>query len=387
MGRKADFAALTDLVYEAAVDATAWPVAVAGIADALHAHATTIGIYDTTGSAPPIVAAPRTDPEWLKIFRERWSKNNIVRERNLALMPVGVPLRFDQLMEQSEWERTSFYNEFCAPQRLNLALLVNLVQNEKAISGAGFYRSWRQGAFAGEDVRLLAALGPHLRRAVALNLRLARVEMERHSSAEMLNRCDHGAILVDESARILFANVAAEAILREGDGLRVRDGRLSAATAASTRALRGMIAGNEDPADRSVVALPCSDGRKMAVQVLPLGAETAWLAQRAAAIIFFKDPKAVALPLREDIRVLFDLTRAQAALAREILRGDGVQAAADRLNITRATARTHLLEIFQKTGTRRQAELVRVILQRSLAMGAAQLTPSTRAEVSPPPNG
>jgi DNA-binding CsgD family transcriptional regulator len=222
---------------------------------------------------------------------------------------------------------------------------------------------------------------------VALNLRLGRLEMERDSSAEMLNRCDHGAVLVDESARILFANVAAEAILHDGDGLRARDGRLSAATAASTRMLRGMIAGDEDLADHSMLALPCSDGRKITVQVLPLRAETAWLARRPAAIVFIKDPKATALPSPEDIRVLFDLTRAQSALAREILRGDGVQAAADRLNIARATARTHLLEIFQKTGTSRQAELVRVILQQSLAMRSAPSSRSKPSEPSPPPNG
>src|SRR5262249_58997898 len=108
------------------------------------------------------------------------------------------------------------------------------------------------------------------------------------------------------------------------------------------------------------------------------GAEAGWLAARPSAILFITDPKATALPSREDIRVLFDLTRAQSALAREILRGDGVQAAADRLNIARATARTHLLEIFQKTGTRRQAELVRVILERSLAPRAARFTTSGR---------
>ena len=368
MARKADFAALADLVYEAAVDVMAWSAAMEGIADALGAHATSMEIYDTAGTAPPILAAPRTDPEWLQIYGERWSQTNIVRERSLALMPIGVPFRCDQLMQRSGLERSSFYNEFWAPQRINRALLMVLAHHGQVDSGAGFYRSWKQGPFAAEDERFLMTLGPHLRRAVALNLRLSRLEMERHSSAEMLNRCDHGAVLVDKNARVLFANLAAETILRDGDGLRVRDGRLTAANAASKATLRAMIAANGDLADRGVLALPCSDGRKIAVQVLPLRAETAWLASRPAAILFIKDPKDAALPSQEDIRVLFDLTPAQSALAREILRGDGVQAAADRLNIARATARTHLLEIFQKTGTSRQAELVRVILQRSLAM-------------------
>jgi hypothetical protein len=112
MGRKVDCAALTDLVYEAAVDVKAWPAAMVGIADALHAHASSIEIYDTTESAPPIVAAPRTDPEWLRISVERWSEKNIVCHRSLALMPVGVPFRCDQLMQRSRWSEHPFTMSF-----------------------------------------------------------------------------------------------------------------------------------------------------------------------------------------------------------------------------------------------------------------------------------
>jgi DNA-binding CsgD family transcriptional regulator len=43
--------------------------------------------------------------------------------------------------------------------------------------------------------------------------------------------------------------------------------------------------------------------------------------------------------------------------------GDGIQAGADRLSISRAIARTHLSRVFQKTGTGRQAELVRLLMR------------------------
>lgn len=59
------------------------------------------------------------------------------------------------------------------------------------------------------------------------------------------------------------------------------------------------------------------------------------------------------------------MTPAQAGVAHEILRGDGVRAVAERLGIAEATVRSHLLAIFQKAGTTHQAELVRVILQQS----------------------
>jgi DNA-binding CsgD family transcriptional regulator len=64
------------------------------------------------------------------------------------------------------------------------------------------------------------------------------------------------------------------------------------------------------------------------------------------------------------LRSRFGLTCAEANLAIEITRGDGRKAAAARLGIAVTTARTHLTHIFEKTGVRRQAELVRLVLQQ-----------------------
>ncbi|WP_187435868.1 hypothetical protein [Bradyrhizobium hipponense] len=60
--------------------------------------------------------------------------------------------------------------------------------------------------------------------------------------------------------------------------------------------------------------------------------------------------------------------------------GDGVQAAVDRLKSTGSTAQTHLSRIFDKTGTRKQAELVRVPMQT--ARGARS---STQHHLTPVP--
>jgi DNA-binding CsgD family transcriptional regulator len=70
-----------------------------------------------------------------------------------------------------------------------------------------------------------------------------------------------------------------------------------------------------------------------------------------------------------NLRRRFDLTSTEAALAAEILRGDGRKAAARRCGISDATAKTYLANIFVKTGTHRQAELVRLLLGAAGAQG------------------
>ncbi len=79
------------------------------------------------------------------------------------------------------------------------------------------------------------------------------------------------------------------------------------------------------------------------------------------AIITMTDPDIARRRCEKTLRLRFDLTFAEAAFAGEILKGDGRKAAARRCGITVGTAKTHLASIFEKTGTHRQAELIRVL--------------------------
>jgi DNA-binding CsgD family transcriptional regulator len=59
---------------------------------------------------------------------------------------------------------------------------------------------------------------------------------------------------------------------------------------------------------------------------------------------------------------VFGLSKAEAQLAALLAAGEELRSAAGQLRITYGTARTRLAQIFQKTDTRRQVELVRLLL-------------------------
>ena len=63
----------------------------------------------------------------------------------------------------------------------------------------------------------------------------------------------------------------------------------------------------------------------------------------------------------------FGLTAAETRVLGEIIGGNGLRAAAARLNISEATARTHARRIFDKTGTKRQTELIRRFFEITFA--------------------
>jgi DNA-binding CsgD family transcriptional regulator len=79
------------------------------------------------------------------------------------------------------------------------------------------------------------------------------------------------------------------------------------------------------------------------------------------AIVTVRDPDIDRRRQEVNLRRRFGLTAAEARLAAEILKGDGRAAAARRGGFSATTAKTHLSSIFEKTGTHRQAELIRLL--------------------------
>jgi DNA-binding CsgD family transcriptional regulator len=89
-------------------------------------------------------------------------------------------------------------------------------------------------------------------------------------------------------------------------------------------------------------------------------------------VIFVSDPEVeVELPAAAASR-LHGLTSAESALVRELVNGRSLQDAATRLNITLGTARQRLVPIFEKTGTGRQPELLRLMLSGPESLGAGE---------------
>ena len=86
---------------------------------------------------------------------------------------------------------------------------------------------------------------------------------------------------------------------------------------------------------------------------LPVGRAVAIVVQDLAARI---SPR-----LEAQIRALFGLTASEAVLAAALASGQTLKQAADERAVSMATARTHLAQVFRKTGTSQQSQLVALL--------------------------
>lgn len=216
----------------------------------------------------------------------------------------------------------------------------------------------------------------HLPPTSQLDCNIRELKIALDLAREALHRLQHGVVVVEAEASVLFANRAAESILADSHGaLRIEGQRLAARRHADCAALSHLVRVAVGDGTGGSLVISRDGHPTLMVVAAPVRPAADAVRHSGHAILFLK---ALEPPARRSSRAFvryFALTPAQAALASEIARGDGVSAAAARLRISYGTARAHLLQIFQKTGLRRQTELVRLILEWDDACQLADAAP------------
>jgi DNA-binding CsgD family transcriptional regulator len=206
-----------------------------------------------------------------------------------------------------------------------------------------------------------------------------------------LDYLDIGLLLVTAEARVCFVNRRAEELMQSQE-LNLFGGQLRAASLNQTSTLHeligrharanGEIAPSADHCHRigrlmlqfAPVTAPHGSRRDTAA-FDPRAAEPRSLQPRRLVAIFVVNSDDMSHPTPQQLQLQFALTPAEAELACEIVKGEGLVACARNMGITRATASTHLQRIFEKTGTKRQAQLVRRLLTVRPAIRAVPARP------------
>lgn len=85
-------------------------------------------------------------------------------------------------------------------------------------------------------------------------------------------------------------------------------------------------------------------------------------AERGNVALYISDPESQVEAPAKWLRQLYRLTAAESAVALHLANGSSLTETAECLGVTRNTVRTHLQRVLQKTDTRRQGELIKLVM-------------------------
>jgi len=218
----------------------------------------------------------------------------------------------------------------------------------------------------------LALLRPHFQRALQLNRKLYNLKNERDAVSNILDRLPIGVILVDEHLTPVAINRHAEKIIRSGNIISLRDGKLSGNTIADTEKIRNGIAQAVNAKDSATKGwslmlgtestLPCSfhitpsahAGIDTEMQLIAVFISCAGISHNISV---------------ETLAETYRLTRAESRLLKTLINGShSLPEAASELGVSKHTVRSQFKSILEKTDTHSQTELIKRVLTGPAAL-------------------
>jgi len=194
---------------------------------------------------------------------------------------------------------------------------------------------------------------------------LSRVDSHALISAATLDVMAMPILILDAEGHCIDTNAAADRRLAATRLIRISGGVLVIADQDARRqvadAVKVAAAGAGPPSRRAtVVALTLEESRRYAAEVTPLSRESERNGGLAALLL---QEIGKLQPLPDEILVkLYGLTRAEARLVTLLAQDLSLEDAAAALGVARTTAKTHLQHVFEKTGTKRQQQVIRLAL-------------------------
>lgn len=355
---------LTAALYDAALDRTLWP-AVMGVASCFMESFSSV-VYEWSrdgGGRGFIYDDGGLDPEYKALYHERYLRLDPVTAEHYQAS-IEEPFSISDVVDPETYRQSAFYREWSGPQHIVDLLTAPMARTGLSTVLFGAIRHERDGEVDEPMRRRMRLLAPHMRRALALTDIVGTAP--RASELEhVLDGLKAGVFLADSEGRVLHANAAGNELLAEGDALRARNGRLSPSDlgAASALSLALAAAGNGTlPAGDTghAIALAGPDGDHFALHLLPL-VNGKRRADGAAAAVFVQRTTQVPTIAPDLVARAFGLTPAEQRVLGHIVEAGSVAEAAERLRVSETTVKTHLHRVFSKTGTARQADLVKLL--------------------------
>ncbi len=293
-------------------------------------------------------------------------------------LPPGEVVSAEELMGRDQWRKSAMYREYLKPLDIGHLLGADITTKDGIECRLRATRSDQDPPFSDADKMCCRILLPHLERSIRLHARLDTLECQRQLYSGAVSRLLLGIVHFSHEGSILDMNEEAQRILAEKDGLSRSGKGLAASSRSENQELQRLISEalsggdrGEAPGLAEAMSITRPSGRSqigIVVRAIPF-AEYSESRQRPAAAVFLRDPDgSAAQPSQEVVRRVFGLTRMEAALAILLAEGNTLDEAAEKLNVRRNTARTHLRSIFGKTGVTRQTMLVRMLLNSVVSL-------------------
>lgn len=357
---------LIDTIYEAAHIPELWPALLDRLSDMTGAWGGML--FTVTPEATRWTASQQTTDFFARFLADGWMAKNPLVERGVRRDHAGFLTDLD-LFTYDELDAEPMYDYMRrSGGGWHLGTAIAVPNGDTLV--VNIERRHVQGAFRRDQAELLDLYRPHLARAALLAARYTQSRYE--ATVGDLEALGLAAAAISLKGSLIACNARFEALMpalvQDGPG-----GLTVVHQAAQTQVqdylARARLA--PDAATGASIPIPAEPERGPAIlHLVPVSGTARDVFARTSCLVVVTTAEMDRLPSAGLVQGLFDLTPAEARVARDIARGFGVPEAAEQAGVSEGTVRSQLKAVFAKTGTSRQSELA------ALLNGISQLRPA-----------
>jgi DNA-binding CsgD family transcriptional regulator len=358
---------LIGLIYESVQDGSHWSAFLTAFARAMHSPRCALMLLDQESDGAAAIRWHGWPGSDIQLYLDRYVALDPLRIASPST-PEGMVGADYELCPRGEVESSITFREFYCPRDCIHAVGGVILITRTGQSIITCHRGAEAGPFGESEKTILRPLMPHLKRAAMLHGELGSLRRQLATFTGHLDRYPNAFLLTDPERRVLYSNAAAREIVATRDGLAIENGRLVAISPQQEAALAKLVAelavGRVRSLRRLEISRP-SRRKSYRVMLMPIDdSRTIPLGVAVPAVsILVIDADSLSRPDPEVLRELFSLTPAEARVSARLVLGQNAEEIAAESKTSVETVRTHIKRIFSKTATRRQSELVSLILR------------------------
>lgn len=356
---------LIDRIHESAFAPELWP----GILDELAQIAEARGgaLCAFNAAALHWTASASICELWTSYTGEGWAMHGQRRARLFGARYPGFLGEHD-LYTTEELDRDPIYRDFLRSRGYgwSAATAIPIPTGDRIV--LRLERDFVRGPVESAVLRRLDLLRPHLARSAMVS---ARMQMERaRVASETLALIGLPALVLNNQGMVLAANQLIAAL----DGFirwRTMD-RVSLKDSSADTLFRQAVATLDLEGAATVRSFPVREadaGALMVAHVIPIRGAARDVFARCAAVLVMTPVTIPRTPPVELVQSLFDLSPAEARVARGLAVGETVETLASAGDVSRNTVRSQLRAVLEKTGCGRQAEVVSLLSGIAFPLG------------------
>ena len=357
-------------LYDASIEPSRWPHALIALGERARADAVGLLFNDFATGRGHFERAVGIPAEALSSYRRIHSQSNIWLADEQVFRLAHTAIRGSQIVGEEKVKASSFYNEWLSPIGLLNHLFAVVERESDGVMLLMLARREGKPDFEDDIVAEIQTLAPAVEQALHAGQGVRRLRALQRAALRAVDVMPIGVMMLDQNGAVIEANRSARAVLEAGEGLTVADGGLAVDIGGRQTKLRELITRT----DKQAAALAAGEltllpvrrqpgQRPLTLLLMPLEQTIEPnIKHSPVALLFIGDPERSVSFDQTRIARLYGLSRAESRVAALLASGYRLEQVAEALDIAYETVRKHLKQIFGKTGTYRQAELVRMLV-------------------------